>query len=494
MITRIKINGFKSLLNCELYFGPFTCIAGANAIGKSNFFDAISFLSNLADKTIIEAAKSVRSENFKHSDIKDIFYRCGSKQITRMSFEIDMLISENGIDDLGQEAKATLTSLRYSLHLKWNDESLDKEPIEIEKEELIPLTQTDTKKNIHFDYTPGWIDSVMKGRRAGSPFISTAEGLVKLHSDSSEKKRGGRTTQFIAEKMPRTLLSTTTFESPTAFLVRQEMRDWTNLQFEPSALREPNHSFQVKNAKISANGKNVPATLFRLQSEKKDKDIYQNLTNTLKDLVDEVDEILVDKDDKRDLLTLQVRFKGGLILPAQSLSDGTLRFLGLSIIQENSSGNNIICLEEPENGINPKKIKEIVDLLNRMATDIHFAVDDDNPLRQVIINTHSPLVVRSVPDESLYLAKTKEQYLDDFGKKVSFTCFSALHDTWKTNGKIRLFEETTLGEISSYLGGFDNSSDVGSAVSDARTSYATKSKSIQRRTVAENVRQYTLNL
>jgi AAA15 family ATPase/GTPase len=52
MITRIKINGFKSLVQTDLYLGPFTCIAGANAIGKSNFFDALSFLSKLADKTI----------------------------------------------------------------------------------------------------------------------------------------------------------------------------------------------------------------------------------------------------------------------------------------------------------------------------------------------------------------------------------------------------------------------------------------------------------
>lgn len=62
MITRIKIDGFKSLLNTELYFGPFTCIAGTNAVGKSNFFDALMFLSKLSDNTLVEAAKSIRSE------------------------------------------------------------------------------------------------------------------------------------------------------------------------------------------------------------------------------------------------------------------------------------------------------------------------------------------------------------------------------------------------------------------------------------------------
>lgn len=74
MITRIKINGFKSLMDTELFFGPFTCIAGANGIGKSNLFDAFVFLSHLADNTVLQAAKSIRSENQKHSDIRDMFF------------------------------------------------------------------------------------------------------------------------------------------------------------------------------------------------------------------------------------------------------------------------------------------------------------------------------------------------------------------------------------------------------------------------------------
>ena len=104
MITRIKINGFKSLVDSELYFGPFTCIVGVNAIGKSNFFDALTFLSNLADKTIIEAIKSVRSENQKHSNIRDIFFKSGDAYMSQMTFEVVMLIPKFGIDDLGQNA------------------------------------------------------------------------------------------------------------------------------------------------------------------------------------------------------------------------------------------------------------------------------------------------------------------------------------------------------------------------------------------------------
>ena len=486
MITRIKINGFKSLVQTDLYLGPFTCIAGANAIGKSNFFDALSFLSKLADKTIIEAAKSVRSENQKNSNIRDIFYRSGADFMSEITFEIDFLIPSTGVDDLGQTAKATITCLRYKLGLKLNEESSIKEPIEIIKEELLPITLGEARNSIFFDKSNDWLSSVLIGRRSTkNPFISYADGKIKLHQDGSK----GRTTEFIAEKMPRTLLSTVTAESPTAFLARQEMRNWMMLQFEPSALRQPNSIFEVKNAKIKANGLNLPATLFRLQSSvNQDNDIYQKLTNRLKELVEDVTEISIDKDEKRDLLTLQIRFRDGLTLPAQSLSDGTLRFLGLAIIEEDSSGSRLICLEEPENGINPKKIYEMVELLKDKATDPEFEVDENNPLRQVIINTHSPIVVREVPDESLYLAKGKEVYCELFKKKIAYTGFSALNSTWKTNNT--LAETTSLGEISAYLEKTIVQTITDGMVAESKPGYQKKlvSKS-GKKTVAENVGQ-----
>lgn len=484
MIIRIKIDGFKSLLQTDLYFSPFTCIAGENAVGKSNFFDALIFLSNLTDNTIQYSAKSIRSEDQKHSNVRDIFFRNGDEYLNRMNFEIDMIVPQKAEDDLGQMAIATITTLRYNLELKLNDEYDGRELIEIVREELIPISQNEAKKSIFFDYSKKWLSSVILGRRSGAPFISTKDGMIKLHSDSSEKKRGGRTTEYIAEKMPRTLLSTVTAESPTAFLARKEMRNWIMLQFEPSALRRPNFIYEVKNAEIKANGLNLPATLYRLQQDHKEKDTYTVITNRLKGLVEDVKEIKVDKDEKRDLLTLQIGFKGGLYLPAQSLSDGTLRFLGLAVIQEDSISSGLICLEEPENGINPRKVDQMVELLQNIATDINYPVDEDNPLRQVIVNTHSPIVVSSVPDESLYLAKGREFYNDFLKRKIKGTGFSALKHTWKTENK--LINETSLGEIIDYL---DRRSLNDNIVNESSEQESSKAKWISKgkKTVTQNI-------
>ncbi|MEO5331893.1 MAG: AAA family ATPase [Magnetococcus sp. YQC-5] len=63
MLTRLKVTGFKNLVDVDVRFGPFTCIAGANGAGKSNLFDAIQFLSALASKTLNEAALSIRDQS-----------------------------------------------------------------------------------------------------------------------------------------------------------------------------------------------------------------------------------------------------------------------------------------------------------------------------------------------------------------------------------------------------------------------------------------------
>jgi len=56
MLTQLRVNGFKNLIDVDLHFGPFTCIAGANAVGKSNLFDVILFFEALMDEPIIDAA------------------------------------------------------------------------------------------------------------------------------------------------------------------------------------------------------------------------------------------------------------------------------------------------------------------------------------------------------------------------------------------------------------------------------------------------------
>jgi predicted ATPase len=82
LLTRLEVDGFKNLVDFAVDFGPFNCIAGPNGVGKSNIFDAIQFLSRLADQTILEAALHVRGGDLGTGDIRGLFWTQGSRSRT----------------------------------------------------------------------------------------------------------------------------------------------------------------------------------------------------------------------------------------------------------------------------------------------------------------------------------------------------------------------------------------------------------------------------
>jgi predicted ATPase len=82
----------------DVRFGPFTCVAGANGVGKSNLFDAIQFLSALADpnNTLLDAALSVRDQGSQSGNIRSLFHCVGLEYDRQMDFEAEMVIPPKG--------------------------------------------------------------------------------------------------------------------------------------------------------------------------------------------------------------------------------------------------------------------------------------------------------------------------------------------------------------------------------------------------------------
>ena len=140
--------------------------------------------------------------------------------------------------------------------------------------------------------------------------------------------------------------------------------------------------------------------------------IYARVANRLTDLIDDVREVGVEVDSQRELWTVFARGKDGTKHPARALSDGTLRFLALAVIELDPVAQGVLCLEEPENGIHPERIPAMLRLLKEIATVTDDPIGPDNPLRQVIINTHSPAVVSEVDEDSLLFAQLHENVRD----------------------------------------------------------------------------------
>lgn len=458
MLTRLKVSGFKNLVDVDVSFGPFTCIAGANGVGKSNLFDAITFLSAMADRPLMEAALSVRDEASRTGDVRSLFHRVGSDYEDEMSFETEMIVPPSGVDDLGQEAEATITFLRYSVKLAYRQEDSPRSlgALELTKEELSHVKIGDASKHLKFPHERVWRDKAVVGQRRAPYFIST-EGqdgnrVIKVHQDGGSS---GKPRSLLALNLPRTALSAANAaESPTATLARREMQSWRLLQLEPSSLRAPD-PFTAP-TRLGTDGAHLAATLYHLArleaqgsanpAEVPETRVYGQIANRLSELIHDVREVWVDRDEKRELLTLNITDLDGTSHPARALSDGTLRFLALAVLELDPEAKGLLCLEEPENGIHPERIPAMLQLLQDIVTDVDEEVGLGNPLRQVIINTHSPAVVGQVDDDSLLVAELKEAIRD--GQRFKRLAFSCLPDTWRSDGEM---ETVSRGVLGAYL-------------------------------------------
>ena len=158
MLTRFKVSGFKNLVDVDIRFGPFTCIAGPNGVGKSNLFDALRFLSALAEgRTFLDAARSL--DGGRGTEIDELFHRVGNRRDDRLRFEAEMIIPAEGTDDLGQKAAATITLVRYSLGLIARDGAGrgSSRKVEIEEERLDPIGVSRAKDHLLFRSGEDWL-------------------------------------------------------------------------------------------------------------------------------------------------------------------------------------------------------------------------------------------------------------------------------------------------------------------------------------------------
>lgn len=461
MLTRLKVKGFKNLVDVDIRFGPFTCIAGPNGSGKSNLFDVITFLSDLANDTLVNAAIRIRDEHGRTSNIRNIFHRIGNIYTDKIEVEAEMLIPKEGFDDLGQLAIANSTFVRYYLCLKYRGEDYASPgALEILREDLTHITVNDSPKHLRFHYSASkWRNSVVINKRT-TPYISTEREsgtiVIKLRQDGKH----GRPRSFLAKNLPRTILSTVNAtESPTALLARREMQSWRLLQLEPSALREPDN-FSASPG-MASTGAHLPITLFSLanipinsnkqKDTTKDTSIYDQVSFNLNQLLDDVRSVRVVRDVQKELYTLEVSDSYDTFHPARSLSDGTLRFLALAALKVDPKSAGLLCLEEPENGIHPERIPAILGLLQELTVDLFQSVSSDNPLRQVIVNTHSPAFVILVDEDSLIVSHLKEMRKN--GKSFKAATFSWLSRTWRAYAEPQI-RAVSPGKLLSYLDPF----------------------------------------
>ncbi len=381
MITKIEIDGFKTFTKFQMEFAPLTIIAGTNASGKSNLFDAMQLLSRIVEidlKTAFSEQRGNASELFTQYE--------NDSAATQMSFAIELLLDKNIKDKFGGTALLKYTRLRYEIQIKQIINDRGVQDLVIVSESLNPLRHDEDKWigiYIQKKALEKWRPKVITGKR-GVAYIDTDNDRVNLRQDG----KGGIKKEFSLNNINQAILSVVnSVDFPHALAAKEEIKNWRFLQLNPEDLRQPSSYLAKDN--ITHTGQNLAAAVHRIKNA--DPGLLKQITRRLNALLPDITSVDVLDDKVGKQFVIQVATQDGRIFTSRVLSEGTLRLLTLCVFLYDKDYKGLLCFEEPENGVHPARMKLTAELLMDLVS--HFENDEDLELRQVIVNTHSPILV-----------------------------------------------------------------------------------------------------
>jgi predicted ATPase len=348
MLRTFRARGFKSLIDLDpIEMAPLTVFFGPNAAGKSNLLDALLLLSRLATaRTVAEAVEG---------------------PVRGLPLEIFSFLEGEGLPGLLGKQKA---SCRLEADLAAKDQ-LYRYEIEVA---IAPASGTLTVESEYLaQLTSG-------GNLAGEPSIVLENGKLWIrqkadlvrwevkadHAAVSDKQFSGREHQAIES-------------------ARDILTSFRSYYLDPrSAMRLPQPPRDVED--IGPLGEHIAPFLYRLRAEH--PKVFRAVRRTLCTLIPSVDDLDVDLDERRGVISLEI-IQEKTPFSARIVSEGTLRVLALICVAMNPWSGSLVAFEEPENGVHPRRIELIAEILGSLALEA-------SPRQQVILTTHSPLLCSSV--------------------------------------------------------------------------------------------------
>ena len=390
MLKRIKIQGYKSLVNLELNLKPLSVLVGPNASGKSNFLDALQLLSQIATSRTLKDAFAapyrgypLESFTFGREGIKSLF----EKESVSFSIEVDVQLSQTVIDTVNRQIR----DMKPTTNTPGEGKSVSKRGLLVSEGNL--------RYRIEIEMFPKLgvlrvADEYLAALNANGelsmrrkPFLEQIENRLHLRME------GQAHPLYYERYLDYSILSRSHYPPhfPHLIAMQRELANWLTFYLEPRGqMRLPNPVKAVHD--IGSMGEDLAAFLNTLQALNKRQ--FESIEKSLRTMIPSITGIEVSVNELGEV-ELDLR-EGEKRISARILSEGTLRILGLLALVAAKESPALIGFEEPENGIHPRRIRRISQFLETRMTleDIQF-----------IVTTHSSLLPDLVPPESLYVCR-----------------------------------------------------------------------------------------
>ena len=384
-INKIKISGFKSIADVELNdLTPFSVFAGANGAGKSNFFDALKFLSTVVTLGATQAIRQFHG----YDNIHCFKHRKNKARMLAASFGYKYQDREEyfylKISDMDNQPKL---------------EEFFFQPTSIAMADIKAIN-TGIDINYFFGKTKK-VSCVWIGETRKSPF---------------ECESNLNFSENLPDELSCLMLN-------PHWSIAKYLKNIRVYRFDPLGAKEPDNS-GADTTELHSHGHNIATMLSVLE---KDAEIREQIIEWMELLVPSLETVSTER-SRFDSTTL-MKFKEAGVkkqFPVHLISDGTIYALCIMVaVLSRCKQPGMTLIEEPERGIHPQAIAELVSLMRENA----------NPNHAIFVTTHSESVVRHSKPEELWLVNKIDGKTEfkNAGKKFSNLGDLSLDKAWLMN-------------------------------------------------------------
>lgn len=385
MIRRIQALRYRCLRHVDVRLDRFQVAVGPNGSGKSAFFDVLGFLGDVVREGL-ETAVTRRTAN-----LQDLVW---GRPEEPLRFELAVETDIPGEVAGRLPHAAGFRAFRYELaveevggllRIAGERGLLIARPTEPPPEppKLFPAPLPTVSTILHGGGKPG----------ARTILSKSAEGRTGFYSETTPKSGKGWAVSISLAPGKSALRnlpeSAETF--PVATFFRGVLESGVKALFlDSDAMRKASPPHLGRNG-LRSDGSNLAWVVDRLKRQDPDSfdEWVRHVRTTLADLRDIA--VSVRPDDRHAHLVLH--YRTGVQIPSWTVSDGTLRFLALTLLAYLPS-SAVYLIEEPENGLHPLALDTIYDAF--------WSAHES----QILTATHSPAFLKLVqPKEALCFAK-----------------------------------------------------------------------------------------
>lgn len=183
--------------------------------------------------------------------------------------------------------------------------------------------------------------------------------------------------------------------------LRTQLREIRSYVLDHEALAEP--AARAATTTLAPDGGNLAAVLHTLRERAPAE--YAALTAELLRMMPEFGGVEL-VPDGGDRIALALRLAEGTLIPAHELSQGILYLLGVLALAFDPAPPRVLCIEEVDRGIHPRRLREFRDALYRLSHPQAFGLKRA-PV-QIVTTSHSPYFIdlfREHPEEVVITEK-----------------------------------------------------------------------------------------